>query len=121
MDFTISDEQKLLRESIVKFAQGELNDDVMVPDVGAGTEDPAAFVLGDLDEVEPGAEARARPLPPPPPPRPPGPPPVASAAPELRPNRLMATATASSKKLLAPISAEGPAITWVSPTARLAR
>ena len=32
---------------------------------------------------------------------------VASAAPEWKPNRLMAAATASSKKLLAPISAEG--------------
>jgi hypothetical protein len=34
---------------------------------------------------------------------------VASAAPDEKPNRLIATATASSKKLLAPISADGPA------------
>ena len=34
---------------------------------------------------------------------------VANAAPELRPNRLTAVATASSKKLLAPINADGPA------------
>ena len=34
---------------------------------------------------------------------------VASAAPDWKPNRAMAVATASSKKLLAPISAEGPA------------
>jgi hypothetical protein len=33
---------------------------------------------------------------------------VASAAPELKPKRLIAAATASSKKLLAPIRAEGP-------------
>lgn len=32
MDFTISDEQKLLRESIVKFAQGELNDGIIARD-----------------------------------------------------------------------------------------
>jgi alkylation response protein AidB-like acyl-CoA dehydrogenase len=32
MDFTISDEQKLLRESIIKFAQGELNDGVIARD-----------------------------------------------------------------------------------------
>jgi hypothetical protein len=34
---------------------------------------------------------------------------VASAAPELKPNRLIAVATASSKKLLAPIKADGQA------------
>ena len=32
---------------------------------------------------------------------------VASAAPELKPNRLIAAATANSKKLLAPMSADG--------------
>jgi alkylation response protein AidB-like acyl-CoA dehydrogenase len=32
MDFTITDEQKLLRESIVKFAQGELNDGLIARD-----------------------------------------------------------------------------------------
>ena len=37
---------------------------------------------------------------------------VASAAPELRPNKAIATATASSKKLLAPIIAPGAAILW---------
>jgi len=35
---------------------------------------------------------------------------VASAAPDWKPNRLMAAATASSKKLLAPINAEGQAM-----------
>ena len=40
---------------------------------------------------------------------------VASAAPDLNPNRLMAAATASSKKLEAPISAEGQATLCVSP------
>jgi hypothetical protein len=35
---------------------------------------------------------------------------VASAAPEWKPNRLIAVATANSKKLLAPISIEGPAM-----------
>src|SRR5690606_16291363 len=35
---------------------------------------------------------------------------VASAAPEFRPNRLMATATASSKKFEVPIRAQGAAI-----------
>ena len=40
---------------------------------------------------------------------------VASAAPELNPKRLIAAATASSKKLLAPISAEGPATQCCSP------
>ena len=34
---------------------------------------------------------------------------VASAAPDWKPNRAIAVATANSKKLLAPISAEGPA------------
>ncbi len=43
---------------------------------------------------------------------------VASAAPDSKPNRLMAAATASSKKLDAPISAEGQATLWASPTAR---
>ena len=37
---------------------------------------------------------------------------VARAAPECRPNREMATATASSKKLLVPISAAGAATLW---------
>lgn len=37
---------------------------------------------------------------------------VASAAPELSPNKAMATATANSKKLLAPIIAPGAAISW---------
>ena len=40
---------------------------------------------------------------------------VASAAPELKPNRLMAAATASSKKLLAPMSADGAATQCASP------
>jgi hypothetical protein len=44
---------------------------------------------------------------------------VASAAPELKPNRLMAAATASLKKLLAPISADGPATQCSSPDSRL--
>src|SRR5450631_371801 len=43
---------------------------------------------------------------------------VASAAPELKPNRLMAAATASSKKFDAPISAEGQATLWDSPARR---
>src|SRR5208283_2845928 len=46
---------------------------------------------------------------------------VASAAPELKPNRLMAAATANSKKLLAPISAEGPATQCCSPIKRFRR
>ncbi len=46
---------------------------------------------------------------------------VASAAPELKPNRLMAAATASSKKFEAPINAEGPATQCCSPAARLSR
>src|SRR5690554_6922468 len=37
---------------------------------------------------------------------------VASAAPDCRPNRAMAAATASSKKLLAPIMAPGAAMQW---------
>ena len=49
------------------------------------------------------------------------PPTVASAAPEEKPNRLMAAATANSQKLLAPISADGPAPQWASPVARLSR
>lgn len=46
---------------------------------------------------------------------------VASAAPEENPNRLIAVATASSKKLLAPISAEGAATQWATPKRRLSR
>src|SRR5690606_26351996 len=46
---------------------------------------------------------------------------VASAAPEWTPNRLMAVATASSKKLLAPIRAEGPATLCDSPATRLSQ
>ena len=45
--------------------------------------------------------------------------PVASAAPDSKPNRLMAAATASSKKLLAPISADGQATLCDSPSLRL--
>jgi hypothetical protein len=41
---------------------------------------------------------------------------VASAAPDSKPNSAMAAATASSKKLLAPISAEGPATQCASPS-----
>lgn len=37
---------------------------------------------------------------------------VANAAPDSNPNGAMAVATASSKKLLAPIKAEGPATQW---------
>ena len=36
--------------------------------------------------------------------------------PDCRPNRLIAAATASSKKLLAPISAEGAATQWATPS-----
>jgi hypothetical protein len=43
---------------------------------------------------------------------------VASAAPELKPNKLMAAATASSKKLLTPINAEGPATQWAAAVGR---
>ncbi|MNE81304.1 hypothetical protein D3C80_1779430 [compost metagenome] len=46
---------------------------------------------------------------------------VASAAPEWKPNRLMAAATASSKKFDAPIRAEGPATECFSPTSRLSQ
>ena len=46
---------------------------------------------------------------------------VARAAPELKPNRLMAAATASSKKLDAPIKADGQATECFSPTARLSQ
>ena len=45
----------------------------------------------------------------------------ASAAPEAKPNRLIAVATASSKKLLAPISAEGAATQCCTPKARFSR
>src|SRR3989337_994744 len=44
---------------------------------------------------------------------------VASAAPELRPKSVIAAATASSKKLLAPMSAEGPATLWATRKRRL--
>jgi hypothetical protein len=44
---------------------------------------------------------------------------VASAAPDSKPNRLMAAATASSKKFDAPISADGQAMACCSPSARL--
>jgi hypothetical protein len=40
---------------------------------------------------------------------------VASAAPDSKPNRTMAVATASSKKLLAPIRAEGAATQCATP------
>ena len=43
---------------------------------------------------------------------------VARAAPDSKPNRLMAAATASSKKLLAPISADGAATPCASHTCR---
>ena len=43
---------------------------------------------------------------------------VAKAAPDSKPKRLMAAATASSKKLEAPIKAEGQATLWASPKAR---
>ena len=46
---------------------------------------------------------------------------VASAAPECTPNRPTAVATASSKKLLAPISAEGPATQCGTPKRRLSQ
>jgi hypothetical protein len=46
---------------------------------------------------------------------------VASAAPESRPNRLIAAATASSKKLLAPISAAGAATHQATPKRRLSQ
>ena len=41
---------------------------------------------------------------------------VASAAPDWKPKRAIAVATASSKKLLAPISAEGPATHHSTPS-----
>ncbi|MCY1246103.1 hypothetical protein D9M72_593070 [compost metagenome] len=46
---------------------------------------------------------------------------VASAAPEWKPNRLMAAATASSKKLEAPINADGHAMLCFSPSLRLSQ
>ena len=46
---------------------------------------------------------------------------VASAAPELKPNRLIAAATASSKKFEAPIKADGPATQCCSPDTRFSR
>ena len=46
---------------------------------------------------------------------------VASAAPELNPNKAIAAATANSKKLLAPISAEGPATQCGDPTFRFSQ
>ena len=45
----------------------------------------------------------------------PAPAPVAKAAPELKPNKAMAVATANSKKLLAPIKAEGAATQCATP------
>ncbi|MNY81915.1 hypothetical protein D3C86_2237350 [compost metagenome] len=46
---------------------------------------------------------------------------VARAAPDWKPNRLMAAATASSKKFEAPIRAEGPATQCRSPESRFSR
>jgi len=46
---------------------------------------------------------------------------VANAAPECTPNSPTAVATASSKKLLAPISAEGPATQYGTPSLRLSK
>ena len=46
---------------------------------------------------------------------------VASAAPDSNPNRAMAVATASSKKLDAPISADGPATHHATPRRRFTR
>ena len=46
---------------------------------------------------------------------------VARAAPEAKPNRPMAVATASSKKLLAPMRADGPATQKATPSLRLSR
>src|SRR5512139_424808 len=46
---------------------------------------------------------------------------VASAAPDWKPNSAIAAATASSKKLDAPISADGPATLCCSPTLRLSQ
>ena len=42
-------------------------------------------------------------------------------APDWKPNRLMAAATASSKKLEAPINAEGQAMLCCSPALRLSQ
>src|SRR3569832_708439 len=46
---------------------------------------------------------------------------VASAAPERKPNWLIAVATASSKKLEAPIKLDGPATQCATPSLRLSR
>jgi hypothetical protein len=46
---------------------------------------------------------------------------VTSAAPEVKPNRAIAVATADSKKWLPPISADGPASQCASPSRRLSR
>src|SRR5690606_21311103 len=46
---------------------------------------------------------------------------VASAAPEVGPKSVIATATASSKKLLAPISAPGAATLWGTLSARITK
>ena len=46
---------------------------------------------------------------------------VASAAPELSPKRLMAAATESSKKLLAPMRAAGAATHQATPNRRLSQ
>ena len=46
---------------------------------------------------------------------------VAKAAPDVGPNNVMATATASSKKLLAPISAPGDATLCGTFAARISR
>jgi hypothetical protein len=46
---------------------------------------------------------------------------VESAAPDWKPKRAIAVATANSKKLLAPISAEGPATHHATPRRRLSQ
>lgn len=46
---------------------------------------------------------------------------MASAAPDWEPNRAMAAATASSEKLEAPISAEGPATHHSTPSSRFSQ
>src|SRR3972149_9899614 len=46
---------------------------------------------------------------------------VASAAPDSNPKRLIAVATASSKKLLAPINAEGHAMPCATPNLRFSQ
>ncbi len=46
---------------------------------------------------------------------------VASAAPDWKPNSAMAVATASSKKLLAPINADGPATHHSTPRRRFSQ